>query len=252
MSMTNIPPTPTTFGCLRRGTRHRSRPALVGLAVILLGLVSMTSEANPVPNPASIPLPISGTMDEKGIPVGWDLEVFHDHPQIKLEPLKDGRFAIRLASNESSFGLYKTVEVDLKEFPILTWWWRVDRLPVAGDAREKNTNDQAAQVYVAFQDSLIQLRNPVIGYLWDSNAPAGTVADGYAPVTPIKVMVLRSGKQQLGKWVQERRNIAEDYVRLFGKNSLPKVGRVAIWINTQHTKSTAQASFTDLQFLRAN
>lgn len=252
MSTTNIPTTPTIFDGLRRGVRHRSRSAFVGLAVILLGLISMTSEANPVQHAASIPLPISGTTDEKGVPVGWDLEVFQDHPQIKLESLKDGRFAIRLASNESSFGLHKTVEVDLKEFPILTWWWRVDRLPAAGDAREKNTNDQAAQVYVAFQNSVIQLRNPVIGYLWDSNAPTGTVSDGYAPVTPIKVMVLRSGKQQLGKWVQERRNVAEDYMRLFGKHSLPKVGRVAIWINTQHTKSTAQASFTDLQFLRAN
>jgi hypothetical protein len=30
------------------------------------------------------------------------------------------------------------------------------------------------------------------------------------------------------------------------------VGRVAIWINTQHTKSTAEATFADLQFLRAN
>lgn len=29
----------------------------------------MTSDANPVPNPANIPLPINGTTDEKGIPV---------------------------------------------------------------------------------------------------------------------------------------------------------------------------------------
>lgn len=235
-----------------RGIRYRSRPALVGLAVLLLGLISMTSEANPVPNPASIPLPINGTTDKKGIPVGWDLEIYENHHEIKLEPFKNGRFAIRLASNESSFGLHKVIEVDLKEFPILTWWWKVDRLPEAGDARAKDTNDQAAQVYVIFPHPLFKMRSPTLGYYWDSNAPAGTVTDGYSPVTPNKNIVLRSGKQQLGQWVQERRNVAEDYVRLFGKNSLPKVGRVAIWINTQHTKSSAQASFADLQFLRAN
>lgn len=212
----------------------------------------MTSAANPAPDTASIPLPISGTMDEKGIPVGWDLEAFHNHPQIKLEPLKDGQFSIRLVSEESSFGLHKSIEVNLKEFPILSWRWKVDRLPLAGDIRDKNKNDQAAQVYVVFPNSLIRLRSPTIGYLWDSNAPAGTIADGHSPITPIKVIVLRSGKQQLGKWVQERRNVAEDYIRLFGQNSLPKVGRVAIWINTQYTKSTAQASFADLQFQRAN
>ncbi|MDE2059318.1 MAG: DUF3047 domain-containing protein [candidate division NC10 bacterium] len=252
MSTTTIPTTSTTFGCAKRGARHRRRPALVGLAVILLGLVSITSEANPVPNTASIPLPISGKIDRKGIPVGWDLELYENHPEIKLQPFKNGRFAIQLASNESSFGLHKEVEVDLKEFPILTWWWKVDRLPEAGDARAKDTNDQAAQVYVIFPHPLFKMRSPTLGYYWDSNAPEGTVTDGYSPITPNKNIVLRSGKQELGKWVQERRNVAEDYVRLFGKNSLPKVGRVAIWINTQHTKSSAQASFADLQFQRAN
>lgn len=132
MSTTHIPTTSITFDCPKRRTAHWRRPALVSFAVILLGLVSMTSEANPVSNPASIPLPISGTIDEKGIPVGWDLEIYENHHEIKLEPFKNGRFAIRLASNESSFGLHKVVEVDLKEFPILTWWWKVDRLPEAG------------------------------------------------------------------------------------------------------------------------
>ena len=99
---------------------------------------------------------------------------------------------------------------------------------------------------------MFKFRSPMIGYIWDSNAPAGTIADGHSVMTPIKVVVLRSGKQRLGEWIQERRNVAQDYRRLFGKDSLPKVGRVAIWINTQHTKSTAEATFTDLQFLRAN
>jgi hypothetical protein len=252
LSTTRILTTPTTFGRLRRGVRHRSRPALVGLTVMLLGLASMTPEANPVPNPTSIPLPVSGTIDKNGIPVGWDLEIYENQAEIKLEPFKSSRFAIRLASNESSFGLHKTVEVDLKEFPILTWWWKVDRLPEAGDARAKDTNDQAAQIYVIFPHPWIKMRSPTLGYYWDSNAPVGTIADGYSPVTPNKNIVVRSGKQQLGQWVQERRNVAEDYVRLFGKNSIPKVGRVAIWINTQHTKSTAQASFADLQFQRAD
>lgn len=252
MSTTHIPTTSITFDRQKRRTAHWRRSALVGLAVILLGLVSMISEANPIPNQATIPLPISGKMDEKGIPIGWDLELYENHHEIKLELFRNGRFAIRLASNESSFGLHKVVEVDLKEFPILTWWWKVDRLPEAGDARAKDTNDQAAQVYVIFPHPLFKMRSPTLGYYWDSNAPEGTVTDGYSPITPNKNIVLRSGKQQLGKWVQERRNVAEDYVRLFGKNSLPKVGRVAIWINTQHTKSTAQASFADLQFQRAN
>ena len=217
----------------------------------MLSFLLIAVAANSVPQPAQVPLIINGKMDGNGIPIGWELEAFHDHHEIKLEPLQDGRFGIRLVSEGNSFGLHKSVDVDLKEFPILTWRWKVDRLPPEGDIREKSKDDQAAQLYVIFP-AFVKVMSPTIGYLWDSNAPAGTITDGHAPMTPIKIIVLQSGRQRLGEWVHERRNVFEDYLQLFRKDSPPKVGRVAIWINTQHTKSTAQASFADLQFLRAN
>lgn len=224
---------------------------ILGLAALMLVLVSITVAATSVAQPAQVPLVINGKLNGDGVPVGWELEAFHNHHQIRLEPLENGRFGIRLLSDGSSFGLYKTVDVDLNELPILSWRWKVDRLPPAGDIREKSKDDQAAQVYIVFP-AMLRFRSPTIGYLWDSNAPIGTIADGHSAVTPIKIIVLQSGKLRLGEWIQERRNVAQDYRQLFGKDSLPKVGRVAIWINTQHTKSIAEATFTDLQFLRAN
>jgi hypothetical protein len=216
----------------------------------MAGLLSIAVAANPASEPTHVPLLIDGKMDGNGIPVGWELEAFHNHHEIKLEQLQNGRFGIRLVSQANSFGLHKSVDVNLKEFPILSWRWKVDRLPPTGDIREKRKDDQAAQVYVIFP-TFVKVMSPTIGYLWDSNAPAGTIANGHAPITPVKVIVLQSGTQRLGEWVQERRNVAEDYTQLFGKDSPPRVGRVAIWINTQHTKSSAEATFTDLQFLRA-
>jgi hypothetical protein len=223
---------------------------ILGLAAMMPVLVLITVAAITVAQSAQVPLVITGMLNGDGVPVGWELEAFHGKHQIKLEAFQNGRFGIRLRSEESSFGLYKTVDVDLNEFPILSWRWKVDRLPSAGDIREKSKDDQAAQVYIAFP-AVFRFRSPTIGYLWDSNAPVGTTMDGHSTVSPIKVTVLQSGKQRLGEWVQERRNVAEDYRRLFGKDSVPKVGRVAIWSNTQHTKSSAEATFADLQFLRA-
>jgi hypothetical protein len=231
-------------------SQHSTWPRLTGIAALMAVLFLFTIAANSVPQPGQISLTINGKMDGNGIPVGWELEALHNHHQINLEPLRDGQFGIRMLSEGNSFGLHKSVDVDLKEFPILSWRWKVDRLPPTGDIREKSKDDQAAQLYVVFP-ALIQMMSPTIGYLWDSNAPAGTIADGHNVMTPIKVIVLQSGTQRLGEWVQERRNVFEDYVKVFGKNSPPKVGRVAIWINTQHTKSSAEATFADLQFLRA-
>jgi len=200
--------------------------------------------------PSQIPLTITGKTDGNGIPSGWELEVFQNSHRITLESLQNGRFGIRLMSNASSFGLYKTIDVDLKEFPILSWKWKVDRVPPEGDIRERTKDDQAAQVYVVFP-AWLQIRSPILGYIWDTNSPVGTVSDGHS-ANPSKILVLRSGKQDLGKWIQERRNVAEDYKKFFGKEPDRNVGRVAIWSNTQHTKSSAEATFADLQFLRGN
>ncbi len=229
---------------------RRAWPGLVVLVALGLMIVFVMTPTQPRALPSQIPLTITGKTDGNGIPSGWEMEVFHDPHRIKLESLQNGRFGIRLMSDASSFGLYKTVDVDLKEFPILSWKWKVDRVPPEGDIRERTKDDQAAQVYVVFP-AWLQFRSPILGYIWDSNAPVGTVSDGHS-MNPTKVVVLRSGKQDLGKWVQERRNVAEDYRKLFGKEPDRSVGRVAIWINTQHTKSSAEATFADLQFLRGN
>jgi hypothetical protein len=111
---------------------------ILGLAALMLVLVSITVAAITVAQPAEVPLVINGKLNGDGIPDGWELEAFHNHHQIRLEPLENGRFGIRLVSEGSSFGLYKTVDVDLNEFPILSWRWKVDRLPSAGDIREKS------------------------------------------------------------------------------------------------------------------
>ncbi len=229
---------------------RRPWPALVALAVSGFIGVSVMIPANPRALPSQIPLTISGKTSGNGAPLGWELEVFENPHQIKLESLQNGRFGIRLTSEASSFGLHKDVDVNLKEFPVLSWKWKVDRVPPKGDIREKAKDDQAGQVYVVFP-AWLKFRSLIIGYLWDSNAPAGTVTDGHS-MTPTKVIVLRSGTQHLGKWVHERRNVADDYKRLFGKDPDTNVGRVAIWVNTQHTKASAEVTFADIQFLRAD
>jgi hypothetical protein len=240
-----------------RGPGHRPlrasrRPWVAVVALGASGFIALSAviQADLGAVPSQIPLAITGKTDPDGIPLGWELEVFQDPHQIKIESLQNGRFGIRLMSHSSSFGLHKSVDVNLKEFPILSWKWKVDLVPPMGDIREKAKDDQAAQVYVVFP-AWLKFRSLMIGYLWDSNAPAGTVTDGHS-ANPTKVIVLQSGKQQLGKWVQERRNVAEDYKRLFGKAPDKHVGRVAIWVNTQHTNASAEATFADMQFLQAD
>jgi hypothetical protein len=62
-------------------------------------------------------------------------------------------------------------------------------------------------------------------------------------------MVLQSGGARLDTWVREQRNVAEDYRTLFGRQP-PRVGKVALMIDSNDTRSEAEALFGDLTFAR--
>jgi hypothetical protein len=178
-------------------------------------------------------------------PADWFLKEFTGKARVKVEKV-GGLYAIRLRSDNASFTVYRDVQVDASQFPYLTWAWRVDQLPPNGDARHKETDDQAAQLYVVFPRFPELVRSQIVGYIWDSGAPAGTVLNSPTD-RKVKYIVVRSGSDRLGQWIVESRNILEDYKRLYGGDP-PKVGRVALLINSQRTKSTAESWFAGMVF----
>ena len=185
----------------------------------------------------------------EGVPAGWALREFAGRATVELVRA-DAEFALRLRSVHTSFALHRDVIVDLREFPFLGWTWKVRHLPGAGDVRQRATDDQAAQVYVIFPRWPSPLTaSDVIGYVWDSRAPVGTRV-----VSPtagnVRIVVVDSGGAGLDVWRRHERNVAEDYAILFGRRP-PRVGQVAVMIDTNDTRGDAEAWFGDLVFSRA-
>ncbi len=208
--------------------------------------------ASAIPIPPALPTPridISVAPDGGSpVPDGWSLKEFAGKARLKVEKVGP-LFAIHLSSDRASFGLHKDISVDVTQFPYLSWAWRVDQLPPKGDVRQKDTDDQAAQLYVVFPRFPAMVRSQIIGYVWDSTAPGGTVLN--SPTNRMaKIIVLRSGTERLGQWVLESRNVLEDFRRLFG-DPPPKVGKLSLLINSQNTKSSAESWFAGLVFTRS-
>jgi hypothetical protein len=170
--------------------------------------------------------------------------------QASVELVRDeARLALRLRSEHSSFALYRDVVVDLKEFPILSWAWKVVRLPAEGDVRQRATDDQAAQVYVIFPRWPSPAKSSdVIGYVWDSRAPVGTQLTS-TKAANVKIIVVASGLREAETWRVEQRDVAKDYAALFGRQP-PRVGEVAVMIDTNDTRGVAEALIGDLVFTR--
>ena len=185
----------------------------------------------------------SNGADEKGVPIGWELKENEGTPQISI--IKEGNDPVlHLLSDKASFGITKEIEVDLKEYPFLNFRWKAMELPTGGDFREKKTDDQAGQLYVVF--GTFKLTAKIVGYLWENKAPKHTT--GVSPAWgKTRLIVLQSGTEKIGTWMQEKRNLYADYKELFGKEP-SKTSLISIFINSQHTKSRAECYYGEIYF----
>ena len=174
------------------------------------------------------------------LPSDWMINVHHGKPDVSV--CDDGPSCLHFRSVRSSFALEHSLDVDPGQMPWLTWRWKVVRLPEGGDFRRASTDDQAAQVLVAFDDKR------VLTYIWDTSAPKGVMQSAsHIPLVRIYAVVCQSGSGESNKWLTESRNVAADYERAYGKPA-PRVKGVRLQINSQHTGSTAESYFGEVAF----
>ncbi len=195
----------------------------------------------------------SGEMKD-GAPVEWELVKKNGTPVIKLEKVGD-KFCLHMTSDsKSSFGIKKEIKVNASKYPFLNWKWKVVKLPKGGDVRKADTDDQAIQIYVGFKATgwPAKLNTPLIGYIWDNEAPKDAVVTSPQPLSgKVRYIVLRNKSDELEKWYEEKRNIAEDYKKLFPDiegGKLRNVEGISFYINSQHTETEGESCLYDIYF----
>jgi Protein of unknown function (DUF3047) len=104
----------------------------------------------------------------------------------------------------------------------LSWRWCVDSLPL--DLREDSMpSHDYLSIAVEFDDG------KDLTYLWSATLPVGTVFRCPLPAWKDKEthVVVRSGSAELGCWLDERRDVHEDYRRCIGG---PARSVVRVWL----------------------
>jgi hypothetical protein len=184
---------------------------------------------------------------QKGVPPGWRTQSWGS-PKYDFEVVNDGSARVlRMLSDGDSSTINKEIKIDCKDYPILQWSWKVVMLPKGADARQKATDDEAAQVYVTFPRFPAAVRSRVIGYIWDTTAPAGLTVKS-EKTGLVTYIVMRSGEADLGKWLTESRNVCEDYKKIFGEEPAEKMEALSLAIDSDDTKSKAEAFIGDIFF----
>jgi Protein of unknown function (DUF3047) len=186
----------------------------------------------------------------KGLPSGWTGQNWGSPKyDFVIEPHDSGKVLRMRSANEGST-ISKEIKgkVDLKQTPLLEWSWKVTTLPKGGNSCKKPSDDQAAQVFVVWPRFPTAVRSRIIGYVWDSTVPAGTICKSEKTGT-VTYVVVRSGPADLGKWFTERRNVVEDFKQIYGEDpESPEA--LSIAIDSNDTNSTAESFVGSILFRR--
>lgn len=180
--------------------------------------------------------------------------------------IEKGGNSVQATSQGGASGLIRRVVIDPAHYPILTFSWKIDGIIAGADLQKKSGDDAPARVYITFAYDAEKVgfwemvtfeaikflygEYPPIAslvYVWASNSEQGIFFDN--PYTDrAKVFVLESGAENKGRWLQEQRNIAQDYVQAFGDSEVPMVSGVAIMTDTDNTGKNAMAWYGDIVF----
>ncbi|MBC2715456.1 MAG: DUF3047 domain-containing protein [Desulfobacteraceae bacterium] len=170
---------------------------------------------------------------------------------------------VKAVSDRSASGLIRKIRIDPEQYPVIKWRWKVTNIYQNGDVTQKSGDDYPARIYITFEYNpekagfferakfsaakLLYGEYPpsaAINYIWESKAPVGTVVPN--PYTDnVQMIVTQSGNEKINTWVEEKRNIFNDYIRAFGKKP-PMISGIAIMTDSDNTGEKAISYFGDI------
>jgi len=174
---------------------------------------------------------------------------------------------LRADADKSASAIIHAARFSVAEFPKIRWRWKVDRVLSTGDAGTKAGDDYPIRVYVIFQYDPGQASlgerikygaakaiygeyppHSSVNYIWANRPhPRTVIPNAYSDKA--RMVLLETGRANVGRWVSEERNILEDYRRAFGTDP-PKRATVAIMADTDNTGERATAWLDDLAVFR--
>lgn len=205
---------------------------------------------------------------DSAIPAPWKVERIDQRIPATEYSIRDwdGVGAVEARTDKSMALLGRPLEIDLQKTPILCWQWRIDAPIASADMTKKSGDDYAARVYLNFDVPADQLDfgtrtklalgrtlygdhlpAAAINYIWDNRHPVGTLQDNVY-TDRARMLVLRSGTADAGRWVHERRNVLKDFQRAFG-DLQGQLKSIALASDTDNTGEEAHAGFADFRFV---
>jgi hypothetical protein len=169
----------------------------------------------------------------------------------------EDEWVIKAESEQSASGLIRKIDIDLEKYPVVSWRWKVTSNPKNATDDTREGDDHAARLYFIFnppKKSLFgQLKTffgipntHAINYIWAIDMEPGTFRN--SPYTDQSIMfAVDTGQRQMGEWVTHRRNLLDDYRKIFDRNP-SHISAVAVMTDTDNSQGQVTAYYGDIVF----
>ena len=179
--------------------------------------------------------------------------------QYRIAPVDAGR-ALRIEANGSYGNLVHALPAG-SSGRRLAWRWRLDQPNALADLRHKPGDDSAVKVCLLFDHALLAvpfierqllrlarsstpepLPAATVCYVWDVRLASGAAVDN-AYSRRVRYLVLRGAEAPLRQWATEQRDVAADFLRLFGDETtvVPPLLAVALAGDADNTRARSLA-----------
>ena len=158
---------------------------------------------------------------------------------------EDSNKVLSATSLRSASGLWHMLDIHPGSEGKISWRWKISKnLSKKNPEKTKKGDDYAARVFIVFEPHFVSWRTRAICYVWAAKEKVGAIySSPYAET--VKTIVLQSGDENKGNWIQEERDYVEDYNKVFGKPP-QMITAVAVMVDTDNTGQKATTWFDDL------
>ena len=187
-------------------------------------------------------------LDNKKDLKDWKEKVFKGKASYSIK--SDGQDSYLSAYSENAAsGLIYWLRLNLKKSPMIAWKCKVIKFPerkegISQKAGWIEEDDYAVRFYVIFPKFPFY-RLQCLEYVWDQKLPKDTILTN-PNFKNLKTIVVESGAENMGEWVQIERNVYQDFKKAFGREPA-KAGAIAIMTDSDNTQSSAEAQYKDIE-----
>ena len=249
---------------------------IAGFIACLMACLGRAGEIEPAAEVRAISVGRFSDRDiGKDLPDGWreltfDPKKFPIQSQYKVVELNGHGAVLKASTDGGVSAIYRPVDVNPKDYPYISWRWRVENIYPGVDETTKKGDDYPARVYIGFRYdperanlvtrakfNLAKRRSKeghypplyVLNYVWATTLEADTwIPNPWEKRS--KVVAVKSGAGGLGRWHHEARHYLRDFQAIVGEDP-PRIDFVAVMIDGDGSRSSGGAYFDDIKLLSA-